>query len=162
MQYHSESAALSQLPANIVVPDGLDLDPAFYAFVLSKLSSLGYGEVVETDAPEIGPFEYVSTGFEPFDDGGETKYRKTHTVGPQAVQFHPWRFLEAVKDRCSDPSNDVQVQVCSAMETLLDDPSFFSWFLFTHVYMRGEANSERLVEALGGRDVVENAILEGR
>lgn len=159
MQYHSESP--SQIPENIVVPDGMDLDPAFYGCVSSKLSSLGYGEVVDSEPPEIGPFEFLTVGFDPFDDGGVTKYRKTYTRHNQSVQFHPWSFLEAMKAACSDPSNDIQVQVCAAMEGLFDDPGFFSWFMFTHAYTRGDTNSEKLVDAFGNRDLVEGAILEG-
>lgn len=145
MQYHTENP--TQLPQTIVLPDD---ESAIVSCVVSKLEALGYLEVVETDPPDTDEFEFLSVSYEEIEDEGRRKYRKTYSKENASVPFHPWSMAGRIMSSKGDDA-------CSSFVALLDDPDFFGWLLSSPSYMRGEANSEKLVTAFG-RETVETAI----
>ena len=151
MQYHTETE--TSLPVTIVVPD--DISQELLSCVASKLSSLGYKEVVNAERPEISPFEYLTVSYEPVEDNGVQKYREVYTKVNSSVSFDPWKVVENLT-ACA--KKDDPVPVYDTMATLFDDPSFFAWFVSNPSYTRGETNSEKLVAAFGDRSLVEEAI----
>lgn len=151
MQYHTETE--TSLPVTIVVSD--DISQELLSCVASKLSSLGYKEVVNAERPEISPFEYLTVSYEPVEDNGVQKYREVYTKVNASVPFDPWKVVENLT---AGTKKDDPVPVCNTIAALFDDQSFFEWFVSNPSYTRGETNSEKLVAAFGDRSFVEGAI----
>lgn len=162
MRYYRDSGT----EMSVEVPD--DTPSALAALYAGRLAANGYYPIIATipAAEDDSFFLDVVRRYDPiYENGVQTGWHETLSHVPAKVRFDAAKLLSALSRSDSKDSNDScssgdsgGLDPYSAICSLGGDAAFMDWLVFSHEYVRGEENSEKLVACIGDRAVVEDAI----